>query len=139
MLALLLGCVSKNIYPTKSMDAGQIIGSWFGSTPGDVHYYRLSLATNGTGIFGSVYWTNLPQVYQISSWKLWDDRITMTVRPLEEVYEPISIHADTVGQTIDLSVNGDTWQHRLTLRREDVFQDTIVRLRLAMDVKSGGN
>ena len=119
------------------MTKSQLTGAWFGLTPGDVHFYRLELLAEGTGIFGSAYWTNRPQVYRIKNWDLHGQRLTFAVTPADRESEAISLAGVTVGQTIEMSIRGSTWQHVVSLRREDAFEEVARKVKQGM-AKLGG-
>ena len=111
------------------MTNADLVGEWIGSTPGDVFIYRLVLQSNGQGVFGMSYSTNI-QVYFVQRWKVDDGKIRAMLDKTDE-YEDLSIDGTVAGAGLSLKIRGGSgWQHNVSMSRG--FRTRLERLTTLM-------
>jgi hypothetical protein len=112
------------------------VGSWLGDVPGGVFLYRLELYTNGTGVLGRLYHTNVV-LYGISHWSFKDRKLDM------QLAAPASneavLRVQWKGAQIGLQVEGKGWRNVATLSREDDFKKRLELLKNGMSYRLSTN
>lgn len=118
-VVLLAGCTTKCIYPARSLDQSQLEGVWIGYAKGNVEFFRLALASNGSSSFATAYSTNSVAVYRLPRWTISGHKLDFTISNQASYAEPVSLTGETVGGHIKMFLKGSTWERTADLQRED--------------------
>jgi len=136
LVLLTWGCATKCIFPTSPLPASDLFGAWFGLSIGDVEVWRLELRKDRTGSIGSAYYTNAPDIWNISSWAYDGGHIVFktSASPIEE---PLLLAADVVGGKIKLHIARGNWTRSVVMTSEGRFSKQLDSLRNAMGDQKG--
>ena len=107
-------------------EVAQVADTWIGYTDNDLSLYRLTLHKDGSGTCAFVFVRNPALLYEVTEWRLDEYDINISLKPIDETAEPISITGETTGWLLRLKVAGEGWDRDLKMYRESDF-DTILK------------
>jgi hypothetical protein len=111
--------------PAKPED---IVGVWVGWAD-ELHYYRLELASGGTGLCGFI---EIPRqearLYQVSRWVLDGYDIDITLKPIDQEAWPTTMRGTAISSTLQLQVGDgrkNGWRAKPILKREGFIESVM--------------
>jgi hypothetical protein len=103
----------------------QLAGVWVGWAD-DLHYFRLELSTNGTGLCGFI---EVPHtnawLCRISVWTLKGYDMALTLKPIDREAWGMTMKGNATASHLQLKVSDDRfngWRSDLVLRRETFIE-----------------
>lgn len=122
-----------NVIPVPSTKQ-DVLGNWVGMTPDALHFYRMTLTTNG-GNIGYCLIDSKTEVYLIEEWKLADkSRINIDAASLSANRYQIAVTGIARAARMEVTVRSVSggWQHRIVFLRENKIEDQFKALEDSM-------
>lgn len=118
-------CVRKlaGVYPSPPVTEDGISDTWVGVTEENLHYCRLQLASDGTGLCAYGFLDDQPAVYAIRDWQLEDGRLKCNTQGLGGQTEPLLIWGAAHHEALLVRIRwGQGLPLRAVLRRESKWE-----------------
>jgi hypothetical protein len=113
----------------RELTKEDVAGTWIGPGDGQLYYYRLQLSPDDSGILAWTYLRESVSLFRITQWKIEHNTIYLRVVQVSGIEAQVkSIEAKVVSYGLELQINGQGWNEKGTLMRED---DVKVRDELA--------
>jgi hypothetical protein len=111
-----------------------LVGTWIGLTEDELQMIRLILSSDGKGVIGFSFLDERPCVFRVTSW-VYDkgtidiDLEESTARcPIDRGFEGVAR-----GSAIELTVKGQQWKRKASLRREEELIKRLNRIEAEME------
>jgi hypothetical protein len=115
-VSALLASPEKRMRPLSREEVAQ---AWVGISEDESEVVRLVLASDGTGRGAYVFADNPARGFEVTSWKYDPTKKTIVASLVDLSQNNIrSLDGTIVGTAMELTVRGDGWKRRYSLRRE---------------------
>jgi hypothetical protein len=104
--------------------AEALVGAWVGYEDGGLYFYRLVLATNGTGSCAVLFNNKTTDSYRVGDWRMAGGNLSLKLSPKSKDAEDITMTVTYVDALkIELVVKGvtNTWARKASLFNEREF------------------
>lgn len=125
-----LASTQKRMRPLTLEEVAQ---TWVGISEDELDCLRLVLAVDGTGRGAYVFTDSQAQRFEITSWKYDSKRMTIVATTLDHSERHIETLSGTVvGWAMELTMAGEGWKRKVSLRPERDLQVKWEKLKKAM-------
>jgi hypothetical protein len=111
----------------------EVAQSWVGLSESELYALRIELAADGTGRGAYVFADNPAHGFEIKSWKYDPKKMIMSASLVDRSEDDSrSLDGTVVGTAMEVTMRGEGWKQRFSLRPERTLQQRWEKLKDAM-------